>query len=233
MYGIVHGLELPQLFLTPYILFSAVLYAVGTVLYFKAYKHIGAAEVTVIGGAGVIVTIIASALFLHDRLTLLQLFGVFLILSAVVLVNISKSRFSLNKGAYYALFGAGAYGLAVVSDSFIVHHYDPFSYLPLNCFIPGILLLVWYIKHVKKIYVSARHINKNLVIFTTLYSIQAISFYVALRVGALVAQMSAISRASIILTVVLAAIFLKERKHLVLTILAAFFTTIGVLLVTA
>ena len=231
-YALIQGFHLPSLFLLPFFILSGSLYAIGTVAFFKAFKFIGASEVTVIGGAGVIMTIVASFVFLHDKLTLLQILGVFLILSAVVAVNITKQKFKLNSGSFLGLLGTTAYGLAVVNDSYIIRHYDAVSYLPLISFVPGILLLLRYIRRIRSIIRTARSININLIIFIILYSIQAISFYSALQVGALVSQISAISRASIILTVILATFFLKEREHILLKIIASILTTTGVLLVT-
>jgi len=232
LYALMQGFHLPPLFLLPFFILSGSLYAIGTIAFFKAFKFIGASEVTVIGGAGVITTIIASFVFLHDKLTLLQILGVLLILSAVVAVNITKQKFKFNSGSLLALLGTSSYGLAVVIDSYIIRHYDAVSYLPLISFVPGMLLLLRYIHRTRSIISTVRSIDINLLIFTVLYSIQAISFYSALQGGALVSQISAISRASIILTVILAMLFLKERKHILLKIIASVLTTTGVLLVT-
>lgn len=232
LYALIQGFHLPSLFLLPLFIVSGSLYAIGTIAYFKAYKFIGASEVTVLGGVGVIMTIIASFVFLHDKLTLLQILGVLLILSAVVVVNFMKHQFKRNTGALLALLGTTAYGLAVVNDSYIIRHYDAVSYIPLISFVPGMLLLLRYIRRIRSIIRTVRSIDINLIIFIILYAIQAISFYSALQAGALVLQISAISRASIILTVILATLFLKEREHILLKIIAAILTTTGVLLVT-
>lgn len=232
VYALIHGLRFPTATLLPFFLISGILYAVGTVSFFYAYKSIGASEATILGGAGVIFTIVASFVFLKDTLSPVQFFGVVLILSAVVIINMTKEKFKLNKGAWLAILGTGAYGLAVVCDSFIVKHYDAVSYLSLICFLPGTIIYLMYAKRTPAIIRAIRHIDKNLIIFTFLYSIQAITFYVALSVGALVSEISSISRAAIILTVILATIFLKETKHIPRKILAAVLTTIGVLLVT-
>ncbi len=232
IYGFIHGLHTPSVSLLPFFLLSGILYATGTLSFFKAYKSIEASEATVLGGAGVVFTIAASFIFLRDKLTLLQLLGVFLILVSVVIISITRQKFKLNTGAGLALLGAGSYGLAVVSDSFIIRHYDAVSYLSLICFIPGILIYLLYVKRTLVILQEIRHIDRNLIFFTFLYSIQAITFYVSLSLGALVSQISSISRASIVLTVILATIYLKEKKHIGRKIIAAILTTIGVLLVT-
>jgi drug/metabolite transporter (DMT)-like permease len=231
VFALIKGYRVPPVSLLPFFLMSGSLYAIGTVAYFNAIKRIEVSELTILGGAGVLLTIIASFLFLHDHLTILQLTGAFLILAAVVYLNYSKNAFKLNTGAWLALLGAGSYGLAVVFDSYIIRHYDAVSFLPLACFTPGLLILLRYINRAPSIIKTIRHTDRNLVIYTFLYSIQSITFYLALQLGALVSQVSSISRASIILTVIFATIFLKETKHLNRKIIAAILTTIGVLLV--
>lgn len=232
VYALIHGLRLPAPSLLPFFLMSGVLYAVGTLAYFNAYKYIGASEITILGGAGVIITIVASFVFLKDTLTPVQLLGVLSILSAIIIVNLTKQQLKLNKGSWLTLLGTGAYGLAIVVDSYVVKRYDAVSYLPLACVAPGTIIYLLYMKRTRAIVQAIRHIDKNLIIFTFLYSIQAITFYMALSLGALVSQISSISKASIILTVILATIFLKETKHIPRKIIAAILTTIGVLLVT-
>lgn len=232
LYGLIHGLQFPSVSLFPFFLVSGILYAIGTVATFSAFKSIGASEVTVLGGAGVIMTIIASFVFLKDTLSVTQLFGVFCILSAVIIINVTRQKFTVNKGTWLALLGTSAYGLAVVCDSYIVKRYDAVSYLSLICFVPGILISLLYIRRTSALVNAIRHIDRNLIIFTFLYSIQALSFYIALSIGALVSEISSLSRASIVLTVILATIFLKETKHLPRKIIAAILTTAGILLIT-
>lgn len=232
LFALFTGFHLPSLSLLPYFLLSGVLYAGGTLAFFKSIKLIEASEMTVLGGSGVLFTILISFIFIHERLSPLQFFGAFLIFCAVVLINYNKKTFRLNTGAWLAILGAACYGIAVVADTYIVKRYDAVSFLPLASFTPGLVISLWYIRKVPATIRSLKHIDRNLLIYSFLYAIQGVTFYLALQYGALVSQMSTISRASIILTVVLAAIFLKETKHVWRKIFAALLTTAGVLLVT-
>ncbi|HLD24977.1 MAG TPA: EamA family transporter [Patescibacteria group bacterium] len=232
IFALIKGYHPPPLALFPFYLISGVLYAAGTIAYFTANKFIEASEVSVLAGTGVIMTIVGSFLFLGDTLSPLQLLGVGLIFVAVIIVNLKRETFRLNQGSWYALAGISSYGLAVVSDSYIIRQYDAASYLSFICFVPGILILLLYMRRAPAMLSAMRHIDRSLIIFTFLYAIQAISFYLALEMGALVSQISAIARASIILTVILATVFLRETKHLRRKVIAAMATTIGVLMVT-
>lgn len=231
LFALAKGFQLPDNSLIPYFLASGALYGVGTVCFFKAIKIIEASEMTILGGSGVIVTILASMIFLEDKLSPLQLFGTGLILCAVVLISWEKKSLKVNSGTWLALAGTSSYGLAVVFDTFIIRSYSAVWFLPLASFGPGILMTLWYYRRIKSIVGYVRQINKNLIIYSVLYAVQAVTFYVALENGALVGQISSISRASIVLTVILAAVVLRETKHVGKKIVGAVLTTIGVLLV--
>jgi uncharacterized membrane protein len=57
-----------------------------------------------------------------------------------------------------------------------------------------------------------------------------VTFYTALGKGAMLSQVSIIGKTNIILTVVLAAVFIKERDSLWRKILAALICMVGVIL---
>lgn len=231
LFALFTGFHLPSLTLFPYFLLSGALYAGGTVAFFRSIKLIEASEMTVLAGSGVLFTILISFLFIHEQLTPTQLVGAILILCAVILINYNRKTFRLNTGAWLAVLGAACYGIAVVADTYIVKRYDAVSFLPLASFTPGLIISLWYARKVPETIRSLKHIDRNLLIYSFLYAIQGVTFYLALQYGALVSQMSTISRASIILTVLLAMILLKEREKVILKVLSAVLVTAGVLLI--
>lgn len=225
------GFHLPPLILLPFFVISAVLYGFGTLSFFRASQKLEASEVSILAGSGALVTIIASSIFLGERFTATQLLGVGLILSAVVLVNYRRDRISFNKSSWYALLGAACYGLAVVSDGHILRSFDTFSFLPFMNIMPATVILLAYPKKFPKLIHDLRHINKNLVLYSAVYLVAAETFYYPLKNGALVSQMSTIMRASIIMTVILSMIFLKERSNMLKKFVGAILTTAGILLI--
>lgn len=229
--AVIMGFHLPPLFLLPHFLASAALYAFGTLFFFKAIKIIEASEMSIIAGAGTLVTIIASFFFLSERLTPIQWTGAFLILAAVGIVQHDHRALRFNKGVLYALLGTSFYGLAVVFDGFILRSFDTFSFIPIMSLLPATVLMITYPKKLPKLAHDIQKINKNLGMFGLLYVIGAETFYFPLKNGALVSQMSSISRASIIATVLLAMIFLNERSHPWKKLAGAILTTIGVMLI--
>lgn len=99
-------------------------------------------------------------------------------------------------------------------------------------FLIGTLLLIYYPKTIKQWRSFAKpDFVKSMLplgIFTT---IQAVAYYLALGSGGNASQVGPILQAQVVLTVVLAVIFLKERDFIYRKILASILVTIGVLLI--
>lgn len=230
-FALLRGFSFPESYLVPYFLGSGILYAVGTICFFRAIKTIEASEMTILGGSGVVFTIFASMVFLGDKLNFIQLSGTALILCAIVIISWQKNVIKINIGMWLALAGAASYGLAVVFDSFIVKRYSAISFLPIASFVPGLLMVFFYHKRFSEVIKGISKINKNLIIFCIIYSCSSVAFYLGLENGALVGQMSTIFRASIVLTLISASLYLHETKHMGKKVIGAILTTIGVLLV--
>lgn len=224
------GFHWPPSHLWPFLLASSALYATGSVLFFRSIKMIEASEFVILGGFGTLVTLIIAFLFLAERLTALQWIGALLILLAIVVVKYERSSFRYNTGVLFALLCTSCYGLAIVFDGYNLKFYDAISYLPVLSFLPGIILLFAFPKHIPKALADARRINLNLGIYSALYIISAETFYLPIQNGALVSQMTTVGRVSIILTVLLAMIFLKEHSHLGKKLIGAILATVGIAL---
>lgn len=225
------GFHIPNFNLWPYILISGTLYGLRGISNFKAIKRIEASELTVISGTGIFVTLIISYIFLAERLTSLQIIGALLIVLGTLVVTYKHTGFKLNMGILLALLGSTCYGIAVVFDGYILRTYDVFSFIPIIAFMTGISILVMNPNKIHSFGRSILKINKNLIIYSFFYVIGATSFYYPISQGILVSQISAFGRVAIILTVILAAIFLNERSHIGKKILGAILTTIGIFLI--
>lgn len=214
-----------------YFLIIGILYGYGSVFFFKGIKTIEASEMSILGSFGTLITVILSYFFLNERLNTTQLLGLFFILISVVIINYNKHSFRLSTGAWNALLGATCFGSAVIVDTFILKSYSAISYLPVGSFVIGLILLISFPTSVKKLIHDVAKIDIHLILYSALYTFGALMFYIPLESGTYVSQLSAIGRVSIILTVILSAIFLNERSHIGKKILGAILTTIGIFLI--
>lgn len=231
LFAVLNGFHLPPLdgSLVLFIV-AAALWGIGTVFVFKALQLLESSEVTILTSVRALVTITASILFLHETFNWQKALGTLIILASVFFVTNLKRGMTFNKGVLYSMAMAFFYGLAVVVDVFNLKNYDPISYLAVANFFIGTILLLFYPKIFRqwKGFVKPTFLKKMLPlgIFS---SIQAIAYYYALTKGPS-SQIAPINQAQVIVTVLLAAILLKERDHLFRKLIAAALVTVGVIL---
>lgn len=231
IFALTRGFVFPPLIeMWPQFLLSAVLYAIGSLSNFYASKHIEAGEMTILTSVGAVITIILGVTLLGNPFGWGKAVGTLLIISSVFILY-GNERMKMNSGVWYALAVAACYGAAVVNDVSIINRYDPVAYVSVMSFLPGVIIISVFpkrLKYVKKFLQPKA--SQHMFLYSLFYALGAITFYIALSSGATVSQLSPISRASIIVTVILGAIFLRERKDLGRKIVSAILVSIGVIL---
>ncbi len=214
-----------------YFVISAVLWAAYTIFSFNAIKRLNAGEVTILISSSSLITIILGILLLHESMRIQLAIALLFVFGALLIVTTEKLNFSSRKGVIFALIASLCSGIAVVNDAVILKSYEAFSFMAIMSFLPGILLLMVFPKRINKIIpVLDIRFALTMILFSVIYSIQGITYYFAFTKGAPISQLAPITRASVVLTVILAAIFLKERSQLTRKFLAAILMTIGVVL---
>lgn len=212
-------------------LLMAIFYGLGTFLLFKALQFAEASEVTIITASRSLITIISAVIFLKESFGFANLIGTFCILGAVFLIAKKPKDISLRKGALYAVGMALCYGLAVTNDVYILRSAEAISYTAIGFLFPGIFLFFLKPTVIKQLHIFLQpKIFKNMLVLCLLYSIAAVSFFTAVTSGAHASQIGPVNQSSVIITVILAAIFLKERDHLDKKFISAILVTLGVVL---
>ena len=218
--------------LWPRFLVSSFLWAGMTVFNFKAIKTLTAGEITILGTSGTVISILLGVLFLGEILKISGILGTLLIFAAILIINSDKLSFNSKRGVIFALLSAVCGGIAVVNDAVILRSYEAFSYMAIISLLPGLVLLLLFPKQIldcRKLLSLKR--MKLMTIFCIFYSIQGITYYLAFQNGAPVSQLSPLVRSSIVLTVLLGAMFLKERRDLVKKLFAAVIASAGAIMV--
>lgn len=210
---------------------SAFLWAATTVFSFKAIKTLTAGEFTILTTSGSVVTMVLGIFLLKEVFNLRIAIGALLVFISIWITNSNKITFKSRQGVLFALLSAFCSGIAVVNDAFILKNYDAFSYLAIMSLLPGILLSVLFPKKLieTKALLNIKSI-KIVSIFCLFSFIQAITYYLAYQRGAPVSQLSPLTKSSVVLTVIMGAIFLNERKDLLKKVIASIVVTLGVIL---
>jgi len=211
-------------------LLSAVLYACGSLFSFKASRHIPAGEMTILTAGSSIIAVILGVVFLHSTFSIWNMLGTFLILLSIYVLY-GNEKMKINKAMWFAIFSSVCYASASVNDIFIIKYYDAISFIPPMSLLPGLIVLVVYPKKIKAIprLLKWKHLE-HIITNAVFYAFSAITWYIALMKGANITQLSPIGRASIIITVILSALFFGERKQLARKVISAVLVSIGVLL---
>jgi drug/metabolite transporter (DMT)-like permease len=213
------------------LLLASALWGACQVFLFKALQVLEASEVTVISDLRVVVTIIASVIFLGEVFNGWNIFGALLILAASLLVVDFSKGFKFNKGVWYTLAMTLFAGLAIVADSANVQQYDVLAYSTFSNFMSALFILAFYPKALRKWkhFVQPSFLAKMLPL-AVFSATQGVLYLLALTYGGNTAQVGTIRQSAVIFTVLLAVIFLNERGKLWQKFIAAILVTAGVFL---
>lgn len=196
---------------------------ISDTLFFKSLNLIGAGMSAIVDCLYSPFIIGLSIIFLHERLSILQLIGAFMIVSAVLTGMTRKSRGKLNKKKlfYGALFGAMAMALMAVSIVMIkpLLNRSPLLWVTEIRLIGGIIFLSTFliIHPSRKMIITSIHAPMNWI-----YTVSGSFFgaYLAMMLWlagmkyTLASTAAALSQTSNIFVFIFAAIFLKEKINL-------------------
>lgn len=209
-----------------------ILYASGTILLFKALRTTEASKAIILRSSSAFWTIIVALTFLGESFNPVKVLGIGLILGGIVLVSLRKEAARFNKGDLYVLGSALCFGVAFANDTFILRQSDALSYTALAFLLPGLLILAMKPGAIKDTRLFLKpYVLLRMTILVFFSSIATITAYLAYQQGGAASQLAAITQSAVILTVILAAIFLRERSHLPRKFIAAVIATAGVLLI--
>lgn len=217
--------------LLPNLILMTFLYGFSNVFIFKSLKQIEASKFTIIFATRAFFTVLASSLLLKEMLARQQFLGVLLIFSGVVLVNLQSAKISFGKGELLALLGAAAFGSANTNDRYLLQFFEVYPYITVAFVAPSILMSVIYPKELRHIQLFLHQkVLTKVLLLCVLYAFSAISFFAALQVGENSSQIASVNLTSVIVTVLLSIIFLKERGNLAKKVVGTGLSFIGLLL---
>ena len=198
---------------------------------FRAYNLTKASEVGILLSSQRLWTVLASFVFLGEIATPKKILGTLFILLGVGVVSWKKHRIRFTQGELFALLAALLYGLSFVNAFYILQSYDAPSFEVVSNLLPVMTLLLLFPQAIKKMNFYRNPRNFLPVSLAALFdALAAICLYIAYQYGRNASQISPLSSTSLIFTVFLAAIFLRERDNLLNKLTGAIITVFGVIL---
>ncbi|MES2970985.1 MAG: EamA family transporter [Patescibacteria group bacterium] len=201
----------------------------------KALSLLGVSEFTILMSSRQIVTLLASVIFLGIGLSLQQGIGMVLVISALLVMFLNKRLFQKNKsaaGMFFAILTALNYGCSILTDQLIYRKSDPASYLIIQLSLIAIMLVLvrpQTLKGLGLLY-SARH-GAQLLLLGSLGAAALVLLFTSLKLADNAPQVGGLFQVSIIVSVLLATIFLRERKNLFRKAIGTLLGTLGAILI--
>lgn len=231
--AIYFGFEMPPISEYPInFILQGILWGSSSIFLFLAYKKLEASEVAILMAIETLIAVLLGIFILGETFTLRMQIGAILIFSAITIIAFNSfKRIKLNKTFLYIILASVLAGFAVVNDTFLIKQSDSLSFLTIAYLLPGIFVYLYYILKNKCFKFNLNKINLKYTFILSACSIAAgIPFYFALNLDGQISQVILINKSSIILSVLLAAIILKERDHLLKKMFSAILVILGVIL---
>ncbi|MFA5349227.1 MAG: DMT family transporter [Candidatus Paceibacterota bacterium] len=233
IYTLFAGLNLPD-FKEYYIniILMVILYALGNLTMYKGMQLVEASEKAIIYSSNAIWTMLLAALFLKEQITYLRITGAFFIILSVIIISYKKGSFKFKKGHILIMLTAVIFGFAFINDIVLLKTIDAASLSVLGFGLPSIALFLARPKIAKefKFFFEKKRLLK-IIGAGLFYAAAAVLIKSAYRVGGDASQIAPITQLTIIITVMLAYVFLKEKKSLLKKIIGSVLALIGVLLI--
>lgn len=216
----------------PLFFLLAIFATAAPVFVFKSLKLIESSENTILLSSQKLWLVLGAFIFLQESFSLQKLVGTLIILLGITIAQWRKQQFVLNAGVVFVVLAALAYAIGDIISFHILRDFDAASFTVYLCFIPVITLLILKPKTISKLVFYRR--PKYAVSIVTVAvddTLAALAMYFAYQVGRNAAQIAPITGTQTIISVLLAIVILRERKHMVQKIIGAIAVMIGVLLV--
>lgn len=216
VFALFYGFSIPNLIpLIPNLIIMTLFYALFNLCLFKAYQQTEASEVSVLLASRSLWSVVTAIFFLGETVNLQRIGGIVLIIGGVILVSWKAKKWQINKGHLFTLLAAFFIGTAFTNDAFLINRFPNVpSYLVISFLLPSLTLLMLQPKAAKnlKLFLNPKRLGKML-LTSFLWGSAALTIFLSYQAGGKVTQISPISQLSIVLTVILAFIFLKEREN--------------------
>lgn len=196
----------------------------------KALQYLEASVFSVLYNLRIVLTTVLGVLLLNESTDLLRILGGLTILLAIITVKQRGSRVNNSKGVWWAVAAVFALSFLNLTEKTLINDIGFLNYFPVSITLAAVLMWGYLIA-------SKRKIDKKLLLqpkmlqLMTLRALSGYGFSLALAAGALISVANYISGMSVILTVLLGAIWLGERDYLLRKIIATFVAVGGLTLI--
>jgi len=230
IYAIYKGFVLPtSISLLPNLAFMSLAYAVGYIALFKGFQTLDAAEVDILFSSRIVWASLTAALFLQEHLTLQRVWGIALVVLGTAILSWRGRKWVLEKGYVLVIGAAILFGAALTNNAYLTKQLNVPTSVALGFILPAVTMLTLRPKSIVnlKVFIDKGRLFK-LTAASAFLGAASVVLFLAYEMGGDVSRISPIHQTSVVLTVILGSVFLRERSHLLNKVLGALVVLIGV-----
>ncbi len=217
----------PMLWLV--VLLSSTLYTVCMILFFKALKTTEVSQVEAIATTRTIWLMLLGVIFFRERLYISQVVGIFLIFFGLVVIYWQRGKeFNFEKPHLYTLSYAILISCAFALDKYLLNYFSIIFFQVLIYTIPGLLTIIFFSNTFEKMKVLVKLKRNNYIILLCcfLQMLSTLALYGAYSIGEL-SLVGPLAQTSILVTIIVGLIVLKERWNLRRKIIGVMLAILG------
>jgi drug/metabolite transporter (DMT)-like permease len=215
IYAVYEGFQMPDL--SKYglmMLLSVSFFAAGHVISVQAFKRLEASLFSVMFATSAIWTLIFGVIVLGDRIQPVQMLGIILVFVSVAIAANVKGIKTITYDTWLGLLLGLLFGLAVATWAYVGKYVDVPSWTALSFLGPALLLLIIRPVTITRMrpYLQQR-IFVRILVLATVMGVSAVTSLLAFSRGN-VSIIAVLQQTSVVVTTILAAIFLNEDERL-------------------
>lgn len=233
VFAFVYGFRLPHIetVLVPAII-AILFYGVGHIIYAKTLQYVEASAFSVLFATQAIWIMLLGILLLGERLTAIQIVGTTLIFVSVIMLAKNIRSVFAEHGTLLGLLTGLMFGVAIYCWSYVGRFTDTISWAAISFIGTALVALLIQPSSVQKMRpLLEPKVLVKLGALAVFYGIGSLTMLFAYKYGSF-AVVSPLRQVSIIITVLLALMFLvNERNRVGRKLAAAFICMLGVVLI--
>jgi drug/metabolite transporter (DMT)-like permease len=213
------------------ILGTVVLFGGGHILYAHTLRQVEASVFAILFATYALWAMVMSVLLFDDPVGISSILGTIFIFASIALLTERKGSLTIDKGTLMGLLIGVIFGFATVCWVYVGRHADTNSWNALSFAGPALFVLLISPRSAPKLKLFLRtNVLIKMSLLGIFYSIAAVTQLTAFKRGS-VSLVAPLLQTSIIVTTLLAVVFLHERKRLWTKAVAAIACFIGVVLI--
>lgn len=216
---------------------GSIIWPISNIVAFNANKKVDVGIFTIISNLSPLFTLAIAIPFLHENFSLMQYFGIGLLILSGILAAFSQLnkqfRASLN-GILVCLLFAVVLGVGVAYESFMLHRVDFGAYLIFGWGSQIIWMAILTGKELKKLFKlfnKDRETSRTLITWGATKVLGSVTFVLALKISGSASIISSANNFLSVAVVIAAYLFLKERQHIVYKVIASIIGIAGLWLI--